>query len=510
MPSGRQPAWDDDTLTSALKTRETTEPVVVSPSGLDPNLLDEDALRAVERLQARDAEAYLVGGCVRDLLLGTAPKDYDIATSARPAQVKRTFPRNCRIIGRRFKLAHLHYDGNRKILECSTFRRAPEPDETEDTDDADLLITRDNEFGSAEEDAKRRDFTINALFYDPVADRLIDYVGGLEDIEARLIRTIGEPEIRFREDPVRIMRAVKFASRLGLAVEPATFDAMVAIAPDLKRSAPPRVLEEILRLLRGGYALDSFQLLRDLGVLDVILPEVDTFLDDAEREDRVRFWRMLEALDGYNRRSARTPASGVMLSTLFLGAVQMAANEMEDASFATVADEVVQPFAADLRLPRRDAACMKRICSVQNRFLPGNNRKRFKASAFVQDPALRRGFRTLRDHVRRHGRARRRTRTLAGHRERQRERPATRRPQGPRQGPGQGPREAQGPRPQRPSRVEEEAQGRQRRQEAPQEEAQGRLRDRDARTRSRRPQCIRHRAELTASTDIRRDRRRPE
>ena len=168
---------EESPLSSDPSRVTTAKPIVVSPTGLDLNRLDEDALRAVERLQSRDAEAYLVGGCVRDALLNRVPKDYDIATSARPAQVKRTFSRNCRIIGRRFKLAHLHFDGNRKILEVSTFRQAPSADEDIDADDQDLLITRDNEFGTAEEDALRRDFTVNALFLDPVADEIIDYLG---------------------------------------------------------------------------------------------------------------------------------------------------------------------------------------------------------------------------------------------------------------------------------------------------------------------------------------------
>ncbi|MBI5852478.1 MAG: poly(A) polymerase, partial [Planctomycetes bacterium] len=276
----------------------------MSPSGLDTRLLDQDAVRAIVRLQSFGHEAYLVGGCVRDLLLGHRPKDFDIATSARPPAVKRTFPRNSRIIGRRFKLAHLHFDGNRKILEVSTFRRPPEQGE-DDGDDEDLLITRDNEFGTAEQDAVRRDFTINALFLDPNRDELIDHVGGLDDIERGMLRTIGDPFVRFREDPVRILRAIKFAGRLGLSIEERTATAMRDVAPDLVRAAPPRVLEEILRLLRGGHAFDAIERMRDCGALRAILPVVDGFLDSASRDDRLMFWRTLEALDGRARRAAR-------------------------------------------------------------------------------------------------------------------------------------------------------------------------------------------------------------
>ena len=197
-------------------------------------------MRATQRLDQRGFEAYLVGGCVRDLLLGLRPKDYDIATEARPQQVKRTFPRNSRIIGRRFKLAHLHFHGNTKILEVSTFRRTPQA-ENQDSAEADLLIRHDNEFGTAEEDALRRDFTVNALFLDVSRNCILDYTNGLEDLYNRTIRTIGDPRVRFREDPVRILRAAKFAGRLSFHVEPETLAAMAEVAPDLVRAAPPRV-----------------------------------------------------------------------------------------------------------------------------------------------------------------------------------------------------------------------------------------------------------------------------
>lgn len=365
------------------------EPVVVSPTGLDPSCLDEDAVRSVARLQSHGYEAYLVGGCVRDLLLGHRPKDFDIATSARPAGVKRTFPRNCRIIGRRFKLAHLHFQGNSKILEVSTFRRAPEQPAAEDLDDADLLITRDNEFGTAEEDALRRDFTINALFYDPTSDELVDHVDGLRDLEARLVRTIGDPLVRFREDPVRILRAIKFAGRLGLRIEEGTAAAMQTVAPDLVRSAPPRLLEEFLRLLRGGHALDAFQRMRDCGALSSVLPQVQSYLDSADHDERVRFWRLLEALDGRaamasRNSSSRWPAdNGVLLACLFHRPVQVAAAASPDRSPTSIAEELISPFANDFRLPRRDAGCLKRICAVQHRFATSDKQR---LEAFSRDP----------------------------------------------------------------------------------------------------------------------------
>lgn len=356
------------------------EPTILSPSGINLQLLDQDAFRAVQRLQSRGFEAYLVGGCVRDLLLGREPKDFDIATAARPQQVKRTFPRNSRIIGRRFKLAHLHFDNNRKILEVSTFRRTPQEGE----DGEDLLILRDNEFGDAEEDALRRDFTVNALFLDPDEDRIIDYADGLQDLRNTTMRTIGEPVVRFREDPVRILRAAKFAGRLGFQVDPATLEAMAEVAPDLTRAAPPRLLEEILRLLRGAHALDSFQLLRDIGALKVMLPVVAEFLSDADQAHREVFWRILEALD-QEIQSGGTVSNPVLLGTLFTLPVKALSEREGSPSVGTIAEEVLGPFSNNLRLPRRDAGCLKRICGVQHRFT-NKGKRRFKISSFLRDP----------------------------------------------------------------------------------------------------------------------------
>jgi poly(A) polymerase len=367
---------------------DAIEPTIITPSGIDPEDLDQDALRAVQRLQERGYEAYLVGGCIRDLLAGSPPKDFDIATSASPQNVRRCFPRNCRIIGRRFKLAHLHFNGNQKILEVSTFRRQPEMD---DPEDGDLLITQDNEFGTAEEDALRRDFTVNALFLDPIKDRIIDYVDGLSDIQHKVIRCIGDPLVRFREDPVRILRAAKFCGRLGFHADADTHAAMLEVAPDLTRSAPPRLLEEILRLLRGGHALDSFQLLRDIGAIGVVLPVIGKYLAAADTEERVVFWHMLEALDTihgnlpWGRPAPGTPANGLLLGALYARPVQAEAARSEGRSATSIAEELIQPFAEELRLPRRDTGCVKRICGVQGRFTT-RGKRRFKVSSFLRDP----------------------------------------------------------------------------------------------------------------------------
>jgi hypothetical protein len=238
---------------------------------LDRAAIDPDADRVVRKLTRAGHKAYLVGGCVRDLLVARKPKDFDVATSATPNEIKATF-RNCRIIGRRFRLAHVFFGA--KIIETSTFRANPR-----DEDDHDLLIRRDNVFGTETEDARRRDFTINGLFYDVEREEVIDHVGGLADLDAKLIRTIGDPDIRFQEDPVRILRAIKFAARLDFGFEPATWRALLRWRGEISKCAPPRLLEEVHRLMRGGAARRSFELMVETGVLAVLSPYLAGLLE---------------------------------------------------------------------------------------------------------------------------------------------------------------------------------------------------------------------------------------
>lgn len=246
-------------------------PLDLEMPSLDRAAIDSDADRVVRKLTRAGYKAYLVGGCVRDLLVGRKPKDFDVATSATPNEIKATF-RNSRIIGRRFRLAHVFFD--QKIIETATFRANPR-----DEDDHDLLIRRDNVFGTESEDAKRRDFTINGLFYDVEREEVIDHVGGLADLEAKLVRTIGDPDIRFQEDPVRMLRAIKFAARLDFGFEPATWRALLRWRSEISKCAPPRLLEEMHRLLRGGAARRSFELMVETGVLAVLSPYLAGLLE---------------------------------------------------------------------------------------------------------------------------------------------------------------------------------------------------------------------------------------
>jgi len=361
---------------------------IVPARDIAAEALDQDALRVVSRLQRHGYQAYLVGGCVRDLLLGRRPKDFDVATAAHPRAAKRLFA-NGRIIGRRFRLVHVAYGPH--IVETATFRRAPA--DSKGLGD-DLLITEDNEFGTAAEDAVRRDFTINALFLDPARHEILDYVGGLEDLERGCLRTIGDPFVRLAEDPVRILRAVKFATRLGFRIDDETWDAMCEHSAELSRSAKPRVLEEILRLLRSGTALGAFRMLRACGALAVILPEVDLYLGqrddpDPKAHDRAdQFWRLMEALDAYVH-DGHMPSTALCIAVLFLRVIESEADEAtrtlpgpppED--LFEVTGEVLEPFGLSARLPRRDCGNARRLIAVQRRFTQVAS-KRFRPAMFL-------------------------------------------------------------------------------------------------------------------------------
>ena len=274
-------------------------------------LLDPDAVKVVRRLRRAGHQAYLVGGCVRDSLLSIRPKDYDVATSAHPAQVKETF-RNSRLIGRRFRLAHVFFRGG-KIIEVSTFRANP-LDELQDLP-SDLLIRHDNVFGTEVEDARRRDFTINGLFYDVDEGRVVDHVDGKADLAARLVRTIGNPNVRMREDPVRILRAIRFAAKCAFEIEPATLAAMKQHVEEIPRCAPPRVLEEVMKLLRSGASRRSFELLREVHALRILLPPVAAYLERSGAQEAERHLRALDALDGHVR-VGEIPSDAVLLATL--------------------------------------------------------------------------------------------------------------------------------------------------------------------------------------------------
>jgi poly(A) polymerase len=324
--------------------------------------IDTDALKVLYRLRQFDHIAYLVGGSVRDLLVGRRPKDFDIGTSAHPYQVKKLF-RNCWIIGRRFRLAHVRFGP--KVIEVATFRRqlapgeevvqdgvpAPIPDATEH------LIHRDNTFGTPEEDAFRRDFTINALFYDIATFSIIDYVGGLDDLRTGLVRSIGDPEIRFREDPVRMLRAIALASRLDFAIDSPTLDAIKRHRREIARSSPPRLLEEYYKILRSGASEKTFRRLWDVGLVEPISEEL-------HRGSATPLWQSLARLDKYRRLFEAAPDT--LTNPILLGSL------LVPLGFSWRLTHAAQgggtgPQLGQLPLARRDVERLRQILGQQRR-----------------------------------------------------------------------------------------------------------------------------------------------
>lgn len=258
--------------------------------------IDPDALKVLYRLSSLGFTAYLVGGGVRDLLMGRKPKDFDVGTSARPNEVKRAF-RNCFLIGRRFRLAHVRF--GEKVIETATFRQNSQT-VGEIIEHASEGPLEDNTFGTPETDAYRRDFTVNGLFYDIKDFSVIDWVGGMRDIEKKVIRAIGDPDIRFQEDPVRMMRAVKFSSRLGFRIEKKTMDAMKKRHACILAASQPRVCEEVFRLFPYGESAKAFRLMWETGMLGDLLPDLARYISRSGGAKSPE-WKYLEVLDRYEK-----------------------------------------------------------------------------------------------------------------------------------------------------------------------------------------------------------------
>ncbi len=336
---------------------------------INPELLSKNAIKVTHVLQEAGYDAYIVGGAVRDLLLGIAPKDFDVATNATPDQVQKLFRRS-RLIGRRFQIVHVTFYGKERpeIIEVSTFRAHVQADDAHVA--ANGRILRDNVWGSQGEDATRRDFSINAMYYDPQTETVLDYHGGMQDIEARTIRMIGEPSQRYREDPVRMLRAIRFAAKTGFVIEPDTL-APIETLGDLIQDVPSsRLFDEILKLLMSGHAWASLQGLKDVGLHQKILPLIDAIL---ENEDRALFVK--KSLDNTDLRvRAGKPVSpGFLFASLLWHDVQDAWAHYENGGMPSVPalhaaiDEVFESQKAFLGMQRRHEADMREIWTMQPR-----------------------------------------------------------------------------------------------------------------------------------------------
>ncbi len=375
------------TLPPALMRTIPRDAHTISRKDISPN-----ALRVLYRLRDAGYGAYLVGGAVRDLLVGGHPKDFDIATSATPEQVRHLF-RNSRLIGRRFRLAHVVF--GREIIEVATFRANVD----DGSGDRELheggRLLRDNVFGTVEDDAIRRDFTANALYYAIEDFSVRDYTGGFEDVQNRVLKLIGDPEQRYREDPVRMLRAVRLAAKLGFHVDDATAAPIPELAPLLRESAPARLFEECLKLFLSGHAVESFLGLERHGLLPALLPESAAALK-SNRTGALRRM-LLEGLKGTDARvAAGEPVSPAFLFALLLWpaycrALMALQGQGVHAAEAQrrAADRVTVHQLSTIALPRRFSLPMQEIWLLQSRFA---QRQRKRVMRLLAHPRFRAAF----------------------------------------------------------------------------------------------------------------------
>ncbi len=349
---------------------EEPRPVVIPRSEHNISRADisENALKVLYRLKNAGYQAHLVGGGVRDLLLGREPKDFDVATDASPEEVKRVF-RNCRLIGRRFRLAHVHF--GREIIEVATFRGSHDAG---DRASENGMLMRDNVWGTLEEDAQRRDFTVNALYYNIADFSLIDYHGGLEDLRNGVLRLLGDPETRYREDPVRMLRAVRFSAKLGFRIDPACEAPLFQSAALLESVPAARLFDEVLKLFMGGTAVQAFEKLRHYGLFGQLFPETEEALAHEEHEFPVTF--VVRGLHNTDLRIREdkpvTPA--FLFAVLLWEPVRQRASELMAAGEAPVpamqqaGSEVIARQVQRVSIPRRYSLPMREIWGLQHRF----------------------------------------------------------------------------------------------------------------------------------------------
>ncbi|HEV2111631.1 MAG TPA: polynucleotide adenylyltransferase PcnB, partial [Gammaproteobacteria bacterium] len=361
------------------------EPALIQPfiipraeHGISRANISENALKVLYRLKNAGYEAYLVGGSVRDLLLGREPKDFDVATSAHPEQVEELF-RNCRLIGRRFRLAHVRFGD--EIIEVATFRASGAPDTSEEA----LLaqretgrILRDNIYGTVDQDAERRDFSVNALYYDIRDFSVHDFVGGVQDLREGVLRLIGDPELRYREDPVRMLRAVRFAVKLGFKMHPRTETPIVRLGTLLADIPPARMFEEILKLFMYGFGAQAFEALRHHGLFAQLFPRTEAALAvEEEGFPHVFIAKALASTDGRVQQDLPvTPA--FLFAALLWEPVRQIARTLEadgvhpSEALRRASFEVVEEQIKRVALPRRFSTPMIEIFQMQPRFTQRN------------------------------------------------------------------------------------------------------------------------------------------
>lgn len=363
--------------------------------------ISNNALKVVHTLKNAGHEAFLVGGVVRDLLLGLRPKDFDIATSAHPEEVRRLF-RNSRVIGRRFRIVHVYF--HKEIIEVTTFRSSSTEQHHDRSHSESGMILRDNVYGTIEEDAYRRDFTINALYYDPTDGSLLDFTGGMQDLESKVIRLIGDPVVRYREDPVRMLRAIRFMAKLNFKLHIETEKPVFELHHLLEHIPSARLFEEVLKLFFSGNSVVALELLRKFGLFDALFPQTGKMIGQAEQDSALAF--LVKALENMDLRIATNKSvnPAFLFAVLLWLPLQKLQHKYQKKglklfpAFYTAMDEVVKQQLRDVTIPRRHIGVMQEIWSLQFHLT------KFKKRAILRTfshPRFRAGydFLLLRSHI---------------------------------------------------------------------------------------------------------------
>lgn len=380
-------AADRPTLTAtAIPPRE---------HGIQREDISDNAVKVLNRLNGAGFEAYLVGGCVRDLIVGLHPKDFDVVTNATPEQIKGLF-RNCRLIGRRFRLAHIVF--GRDIIEVATFRGHHQSGEASDKkgkQSQEGQILRDNVFGTIEEDAERRDFTINAMYYSIADQTVLDFANGMQAIKDKRIALIGDPELRYREDPVRMLRAIRFSAKLDMHISDASSDAIHELAPLLANIPPARLFEEVLKLFASGQGLATYRLLKEYGLFSQLFPQLSPYLNDADGRENQFVESVLINTDNRINTGQRVTPAFLYAAMLWYPLEEHAQKLIVESglnshdAFNIAMNDVLHRQIQRIMIPKRFSSGMKDIWMMQQR-LP----KRFGRRAFqlLEHPRFRAGY----------------------------------------------------------------------------------------------------------------------
>ncbi len=374
-------------------------------------MISTSALKVLYQLKDAGYQAFLVGGCVRDIVIGMEPKDFDVATNASPEEVRRLF-RNCRLIGRRFRLAHVRF--GHQIVEVATFRAAgdpivPDADEPDDTDDEPApeppdddrvhddtgRLLRDNRYGTVDQDVWRRDFTCNALYYNIEDFSIWDYVGGVADVKSRTLRLIGDPETRYREDPVRMLRAIRFQAKLGFTIHEGTREPIKRLAMLLEQIPPARLLDEFQKLFLAGFGQRAFELLMEHGLLEQLFPATAAWLAEDPDGMAARLIRAGLANTDQRVQEDRPVTPMFLFAVLLFGPISAAAQRRFEAgsqagqAIAEAAEEVVAEQNRRIGIPKRFSIPMREMLALQPRF---HRREGRRALAFISHPRFRAAY----------------------------------------------------------------------------------------------------------------------